>query len=211
MRAWAIATVALAAGAPAATAQMHYRSTIQNVAPQVAGLTVDSLSPVGHLRLVDRTGRTVVVYGYEREPFARVLADGRVQLNQHAPTVYLNRRAYGGVKVPAGVSASAPPDWRTVASNATLDWRDHRAQWTSPGLPPQVRDRSRETLIFAWTVPIAVGTQQGAIYGRLTWEPATKTGIRASSGVGATAAIAIGAAIVVALGVLALLGWRRRR
>lgn len=204
-----------AALASVAVPVTHYQSTVQSVAPQVAGLQVQALEPAGHLRLVDRTGRTVVIYGYESEPFAQVLADGTVQLNDSSPTVYLNRRPYGGVRLPPGVGPTVAPRWRVVAHGGTLDWDDRRAHWTSPGLPPQVTDRSRTTPIFAWTIPIAVGTQHGAIYGRLRWVPTATTSSRrahgGSLGGGGVAAIVIGVLVVVGLGGLAVTGWRRRR
>ncbi len=37
----------------------------------------------------------------------------------------------------------------------------------SPLLPPQVKDKSKRTLIFNWQVPIAVGARKGAIAGQL--------------------------------------------
>ena len=48
---------------------------------------------------------------------------------------------------------------------------DHRIHWNSPLLPPQVKDKSKRTFIFQWSVPIAVGTQHGAITGQLYWTP----------------------------------------
>ena len=41
----------------------------------------------------------------------------------------------------------------------------------SPVTPPQVKDTSKRTKIFDWSVPIKVGDQPGAIRGELFWVP----------------------------------------
>jgi hypothetical protein len=72
----------------------------------------------------------------------------------------------------------------------------------SPVTPPEVKDTSRRTKIFSWSVPIEVGTQRGAIHGELFWVPEnSKT---------PTAAIVALIAIVL-LGVALVLFVRARR
>ena len=41
----------------------------------------------------------------------------------------------------------------------------------SPVTPPQVKDKSKRTLIFHWSVPISVGAQRGVVDGQLFWVP----------------------------------------
>jgi hypothetical protein len=89
-----------------------------------------------------------------------------------------------------------------VDRTGQFEWHDHRIHWLSPAVPPQVKDKSKRTLIFDWRVPIEVGTRKGAIDGQLFWTPEDSKA--------PLAAIILGAAIVVA-GILLVLFVRRRR
>jgi hypothetical protein len=89
-----------------------------------------------------------------------------------------------------------------VDRTGQFEWHDHRIHWMSPVTPPQVKDKSKLTLIFDWQVPIAVGARKGEIAGQLFWTP---EGSQAP-----TAAIVVGA-IIVAAGLLFVLIVRRRR
>ena len=89
-----------------------------------------------------------------------------------------------------------------VDRTGQFEWHDHRIHWMSPLLPPQVKNKSKLTLIFDWQVPIEVGTQKGAVNGQLFWTPENS---KAS-----VAVIVIGVLIAVA-GLLFVLFVRRRR
>jgi hypothetical protein len=180
----------------------HYRSNITGVAPSVPGLSLEVLEFADRLLLTNHTGRTVTIYGYQGEPYARVLADGTAEQNTRSPATYLNTSFYGNVTVPASASPSAPPHWVVVDRTGQFEWHDHRIHWMSPLTPPQVKDKGKRTLIFDWQVPIRVGAQMGAVNGQLFWTPESS---RAS-----TAVIVLGVAIAL-LGVLFVLFVRRRR
>jgi hypothetical protein len=180
----------------------NYRSLISSVSPAVSGVNLQVLQFSDRLQLRNRSGRTVTIEGYEGEPYARVRADGTVEVNRRSPAYFLNQSFYGNVTVPASASPKAPPRWTVVDRTGQFEWHDHRIHWMSPTLPPQVKDKGKRTLIFNWRVPIAVGAQRGAVAGQLYWTPE-------SSSV-PVAAIAIGAAIVV-LGLALVLVTRRRR
>jgi hypothetical protein len=180
----------------------NYRSTITSVSPSQPGLSVQVLQFSDRLLLRNATGRTVSIPGYEGEPYARIDADGAVEVNTRSPAYYLNQSFYGNVTVPALASAKAPPRWRLVDRTGRFEWHDHRIHWMSPTLPPQVKDKGRRTLIFDWRVPIAVGAAKGGVSGRLYWTP--------NSSSAPVAAIVIGGAIVV-LGLLLVIATRRRR
>ncbi len=181
----------------------HYRSTITAVRPSVPGLSLQVLEFADRLQLTNHSGQTVTVYGYQGEPYARVLADGTVQLNTRSPAYYLNQNFFANVTVPASASPSAPPQWTTVDRTGQLEWHDHRIHWMSPSIPPQVKDQGKRTKIFDWQVPIRVGASTGAVSGELVWTPESGTKTPAS-------AIAALAAIIV-LGLLFVLFVRRRR
>jgi hypothetical protein len=181
----------------------HYRSTITAVQPSVPGVSLQVLEFADRLLLRNRSGQTVVVYGYQGEPYARVLADGTVQLNTRSPAYYLNQNFYGNVTVPASASPSAPPQWTTVDRTGQLEWHDHRIHWMSPTLPPQVKDQSKRTKIFDWQVPIQVGASKGAVNGELVWTP--------ESGTKTPAAAIVALVVIVLLALLFVFFVRRRR
>ncbi len=180
----------------------QYRSNITSITPNVPGLNVQVLEFADRLLLTNHTGQTVTIFGYQGEPYARVLANGTAEQNVRSPATYLNTSFYGNVKVPASASPSATPDWVVVDRTGQFEWHDHRIHWMSPVLPPEVKNKSKLTLIFAWQVPIAVGAQKGAVNGQLFWTP--------ESSKASTAVIVIGVLIAVA-GLLFVLFVRRRR
>ncbi len=180
----------------------NYRSNITRITPSVPGLSLEVLEFADRLLLRNHTGKTVTVYGYQGEPYARVLADGTAEQNTSSPATYLNTSFYGNVTVPASANPSAPPHWVVVDRTGQFEWHDHRIHWMSPLTPPQVKDKNKRTLIFDWRVPIRVGAQAGAVDGQLFWTPESS---HASSVV-----IALGVAIAL-LGLLFTLYVRRRR
>ncbi len=180
----------------------NYRSTITSISPPTSGLHLQVLQFSDRLLLRNETGRAVEIEGYEGEPYARLQANGTVEVNTHSPAYYLNQSFYGNVTVPSFASASAKPAWLLVDRTGQFEWHDHRIHWMSPVLPPQVKDKSKRTLIFDWHVPIAVGARSGTVAGTLYWTP------NASSA--PVAVIVIGALIVV-LGIAFSVLVRRRR
>ena len=149
----------------------NYRSNITRVAPSVPGLSLEVLEFADRLVLRNHTGKTVTVYGYQGEPFARVTADGTVQVNTHSPAYYLDQNFYGDVNVPSSASPTATPDWMVIDRTGELEWHDHRIHWMSPVLPPEVKDTGKRTKIFNWQVPIQVGAKPGTVDGQLVWVP----------------------------------------
>jgi hypothetical protein len=180
----------------------NYRSNITSITPSVSGLSVQVLEFADRLLLTNHTGQTVTIYGYQGEPYARVLANGTAEQNARSPATYLDQSFYGNVKVPPLASPSAPPQWEVVDRTGQFEWHDHRIHWMSPLTPPEVKDKSKLTLVFGWTVPIEVGTRKGAIAGQLYWTP--------ESSKAPVAVIVLGVAIVLG-GLLLVLFVRRRR
>jgi hypothetical protein len=181
-----------------------YRTYITSVTPKVKGLSIEVLEFADRLLLRNNTGKTVTIYGYSGEPYARVRPNGEAEENMRSPAVYLNTNFYADVSVPASANASDPPKWVAVDRTGQFEWHDHRIHWMSPVTPPEVKDKSKRTWIFDWSVPIAVGAQKGTIAGELYWVPENS---KAS-----TAAIAVFVAIVVlALGFVVFVRRRRAR
>ena len=180
----------------------NYRSNITTITPNVPGLNLEVLEFADRLVLTNHTGKTVTVYGYQGEPYARVLANGTVEVNTHSPAYYLNQNFYGDVNVPSSASPTATPDWTVIDRTGQLEWHDHRIHWMSPAPPPQVKNKGKRTKIFNWQVPIKVGATSGTVDGQLFWVPEEGT---------KTPLAAIVALVVVVLAGLAFVFAVRRR
>ncbi|HYH61323.1 MAG TPA: hypothetical protein VD766_05615 [Solirubrobacterales bacterium] len=201
----AIAAALLAT--PATPALAHegnpdFRSEVEAIDPDIPGLEVEVTNFDDSLRMVNNSGKDVLVKGYEGEPYARVLADGSVELNRNSPAYYLNDDRFGEAKVPEGVDGTGSPDWELVDESSMLQWHDHRAHWMSTALPPQVEDESEETKIFDYSVPIEVDGENGSIEGTLTWVGREDSGFPVLP-------VVVGALAIAAIVVTALV--RRRR
>ncbi len=205
-RALALGAVAALLAAPAASAHQgnpNFRSILDGVTPAVHGLRLQVLNYDDRFELTNRSGQTVTVQGYNGEPYARVLADGTVEVNRRSPAYYLNDDRYADVKVPASADASAPPQWAVVDRTGDLQWHDHRMHWMSTKLPPQVKDKSKRTKVFDYAIPLQVGARKGAIKGTLFWQPVDGGGPAPGMFVALAVLAALGAGLVVVV--------RRRR
>jgi hypothetical protein len=204
----ALLAVVVSALAPA-TAAAHggnrkFRSDFRSIQPPVPGISVEVLNYDDRLLMVNRTGKTIGIRGYDGEPYARMRADGTVEVNRRSPTHYLNEERYGGTPVPSSASADAPPRWQTVGRNGRFEWHDHRIHWMSKDtVPPQVKDEDKRSKVFDWRVPIRVGPRSAALTGSLFWQPPTASGVPA-------AAIVALVLLVVVTTVLFILTRRRR-
>jgi hypothetical protein len=203
-----VALSALFALAAAPTALAHqgnpnYRSVIDQVAPKLPGVRLQILNLDDRLQLQNTSGKTVVVKGYQGEPYARILGDGTVQVNHNSPAFYLNDDRTSTGKVPASASAGATPDWQVVDRAGRFQWHDHRIHWMSTIAPKQVTDKTKRTKIFAWKVPLQVGGTSASVNGTLFWA--------GTGGGGAPVGAYAGLALVALLGLGAVLVVRRRR
>jgi hypothetical protein len=199
------ALLALLAAAPADAHQgnPNYRSVIDGITPNVPGLKLQVLNFDDRLQLDNRTGRTVLVRGYQNEPYLRVLADGTVQVNHNSPAFYLNNDRTSTGKVPPNAKPGAAPDWQVVDKTGSYQWHDHRIHWMSSIPPQQVKDKSKRTKVFDWKVPVQVGGTKASINGTLFWQP------KPGGGVPTGALIALVALAVVGVGAVVVV--RRRR
>jgi hypothetical protein len=201
----AVALAALAAAAPASAHQGNpdFLSEVGAVEPTVDGISVEVLNRDDRLLLHNTTGEDVVILGYEDEPYARISADGTVEVNENSEAYYLNEDRFAKVDVPAGLDAETPPRWKEISRSGRFEWHDHRAHWMGEGRPPQVTDPDVRTKVFDWSVPMRVGDRPGAIRGTLTWTPS------AGGGVPTAAIFALAAVLILAF--LAVFAFRRRR
>lgn len=181
----------------------NYRSELRSVKPRVPGVDFQVLDYDSDMELVAREGHEVTIYGYEGEPYARILRDGTVQVNQRSPSTYLNGDRFAEAPVPKSADPKARPAWKTVDGSGTFSWHDHRMHYMATGTPSQVKDESRRTEIFDYEVPLRIDGRKGAIDGTLYWVGPADTS--------KTPFLIAGAAIVLLGGAAVLVARRRRR
>ena len=180
---------------------LGFKSTITGVTPPGTGVSVQVLDSDDRLVLRNRTGKPLVIDGYEGEPYL-AFRDGRVLRNSRSPATYLNDDRFGAVEVPAEANPKAPPRWEEVAQKEEYDWHDHRIHWMSKTLPPKVAAAKDEPHhVFDWKVPGTLEGKQFAIAGTLDYEPPP----------GGNPALLVGAVAVVTLGGVGAVLLRRRR
>ena len=153
------------------SAQTGYVSTVSALAPPVLGVDAIVLGGDDRLRISNYSGKTIVVLGYEGEPYLRFDKQG-VWANTRSPAAHLNRFRRPRPLSPGVADASAPPSWRRVAPGATYEWHDHRIHWTAAEPPKGVReDPDRIQRIFNWRVPGLADGKRFAITGFLGYAP----------------------------------------
>jgi hypothetical protein len=202
-----VALLALTAAAPTAAlahqGNPNMKSVVRALQPRVDGISLQVLSGDDRFQLTNRSKETVLVQGYDQEPYARITPDGTVAVNHNSPAFYLNTDRYGAVTVPKTASARATPDWHVLDKTGVFEWHDHRMHYMSRDVPPIVKDKSQRTKVFDYDIPIKLGATQGQILGTLWWAPSKDGG----APVGAIVAFLV----VLLGGVAAVVVVRRRR
>ena len=204
-----VALLALATAATAALAHggggTDYISEVRTVKPANAGLGVEVLDRDDRLVLRNDSGKTVVVEGYNGEPYARLRPDGTVEVNLNSPALYLNEDRFAKVDLPRRADERAAPEWKRVDGSGRFEWHDHRMHWMGANRPPAVKDPQRRIKVFDWDVPIRLGDRPGSVAGTLTWVG------RPDDGFPVIAAIALGVLVAGGAALVVLVRRRRRR
>jgi hypothetical protein len=193
-----VPVLALPTTAPAHQGNPNMESVVSSLHPHVPGVRLQVLNRDDRFQLTNHGTATIIVLGYDREPYARLTPDGTVAVNHNSPAYYLNDDRYAAVTVPHTAGARATPDWHVLDRTGVFEWHDHRMHYMARGVPPVVKDRNRRTKVFDYAIPIRIGATQGAIDGTLWWVPTPGGG----APVGAIVALIVlglggGAAIVV--------------
>ncbi|MFM7060575.1 MAG: hypothetical protein ACKOZL_05230 [Actinomycetes bacterium] len=153
--------------------------TVTGLRPPTPGISVRAIDLGTQVELRNRSTGTVVVLGYEGEPYLRVDRRG-VWENRRAPATALNRSDTPTGTVPPGLDATAPPDWVRISASPVARWHDHRAHWMGRGA---VRDEP-------WEIPVRVDGTRADIVGSLDTRPTPATA--AWLGLAAALALTIG-------------------
>jgi hypothetical protein len=206
LRAALLALPLLALVAPPAAAHggsPKYKSVFDGIKPSIPGLKAQVLGFDNQYELVDQSGKTIVVYGYNHEPYARILSDGTVEVNKHSPALYLNEDRFATSPVPASASAKAAPLWKVQDKTGRFIWHDHRMHWMAHTVPPEVNDQHKKTKIFDYAIPLSVNGRPASLTGTLYWIGTPKGAPTAAI----VALIAVGAVAIA----FVLIVRRRRR
>jgi hypothetical protein len=195
------AALVLAAPAVAHQANPNYLTRVDTITPSGAGIAVDVINRDDQLQLTNRGDDDIVIEGYNDDPYARVRADGTVEVNTRSPAYYLNDDRYGEARIPDGIDGTGAPKWKLLDKTGRFQWHDHRMHWMAKSRPPQVKDPDVRTKIFTWKVPITAGGRRGEIAGTLFWTPKPGTPI---------GFVVVGSVLVVLLCAGALVVRRRR-
>ena len=170
----ALAVLAVALlGAPSAAlahgGNPNFRSVFHRLSTPLPGVKVQVIGYDSLYELRSTAKQPVTIYGYEGEPYSRILPGGTVQQNTNSPAVYLNQDLYGTAPVPAHAHKGAPVVWKTVNKTGTITWHDHRMHYIGTGKPPKVTDVHKKTKIFDYTIPLSEGATHSNIVGTLFW------------------------------------------
>lgn len=103
-------------------------SVVDRLNPEVDGVSLEATGGDAFIELDVDSGVEVTVFGYDGEPYIRVLADGTVEQNLRSPAVGLNSDRFGGA-VNAEADSSAEPEWEVISSDGSAAWHDHRTHW----------------------------------------------------------------------------------
>ncbi|MBJ7381756.1 MAG: hypothetical protein JHC66_04120 [Acidimicrobiia bacterium] len=113
--------------------------------PSISGVSIRMLN-LGYLIELNNSGpNTVVVIGYDREPYLRISPSG-VEVNRRSPATFLNRSATPSGSLPDGLNARATPLWESTSKVPTARWHDHRAHWMGRGAVNNAE----------WSIPLIV-------------------------------------------------------
>ena len=174
----ALACLALVGpGAIAASAhgadESNYKSVVTSITPSTTAFTVHTIELGSRLELTVAPGHTVLVKGYDGEPYLRIGDDGVFE-NFHSPSHWVNKDRYGRVALPPEANSDLPPEWVRVGDGPSVRWHDHRTHWMALVLPPIVQPAQGERHVIepAWKVPLVLDGQPTEVTGELTWEPA---------------------------------------
>jgi hypothetical protein len=191
--------LSLLAAGPASAKGASVVSELQGVQPPASGLELEVTGGDRFLLLTNGSGKEVIVKGYDDEPYLRFQPSRVVEVNVRSPSKYANEDRYALRPIPAIADSNAVPRWRRVSSDGTYRWFDHRIHLMEKGTPPQVKDESKRTKIFDWSVPMTVGGASAKALGTLEWVPDSSSGTSPLlfAGLAVLALLAIGGAVAL--------------
>lgn len=151
-----------------------YRSVVTLTVPD-SGVRAEILGGDSFLQLTVTQGHTVLVEGYQGEPYLRFQPDGTVERNRLSEATYVNDDRNARIEIPGFVEEAGPdaePEWERVADGGTYAWHDHRVHWMADSAPPVDRGERVTGAYDPWRVPLVVDGAPGEVQGILVYEEA---------------------------------------
>lgn len=134
---------------------------VTSVSPQLPdGVKMDIVGTDTFVR-VRSDGHSVIIPGYEQEPYIEVLETNEVRVNVNSITYLLNQTRYGS-DVPEITTDEVK--WETVSNNGEYMWHDHRVHWMSQKPPAIMND---DGLIQTWVILLTVDSANVTVNGEL--------------------------------------------
>ena len=96
---------------PSGQSGLPVRDHLDSAGALADGLTVEIVNFDDHVRLVNQTGKEVIINGYDGDPYARIESGGAVYVNLNSPAYYLSEDRFAAVEVPDRADPKAKPDW----------------------------------------------------------------------------------------------------
>lgn len=148
-----------------------FESLIRGIVPVnlARGIEVRMIDYDERVELINDSGETVIVTGYEGEPYARIESRGPVYLNLRSPSLAPSNDRWGRTPATGNEDATAPPHWVEVGNNGRLAWFDRRSHYRGPGTPADVTDSTQRQQLWDYRIPLRIGEDQAAITGTLFW------------------------------------------
>jgi hypothetical protein len=169
-----IASLAVLGASEAAQAHVGgklkgFVSTVTGFRPEIVGVRVVVVGGGTQLRLSNRSGQTVVIFGYQHDPYLR-FSRSVVAVNMHSPTSFATGGINSGKAMPP--RPSTKPLWRKVARGVTYTWHDNRIHWGGE-VPPDIVKAAPEQAhrIRNWNVSGQANGRDFAIAGVLDYVP----------------------------------------
>ncbi len=172
----AVVLVAAPAGADPAR-PTNFSSHVLTIDPALDGASIEVQGGDAFLALAVEPGHTVVVPDYAAgpavRPYLEFLADGTVRMNRHSAAASANESRYGSSD--DEFDPDRAPSWRTVATDGTYAWHDHRIHLMMPEHLAVVDDSGRVDLggpDGTWEVPLVVDGVDTTVRGELRQQAA---------------------------------------
>ena len=127
------------AGADAAR-PTNFESVIDSVQPDLDTVEVQIVGGDSFVQVTAEPGTSVLIPGYDGEPYLRIGSDGTVDRNRRSPATYINEARFGATgPLPDVVDSRADPDWVRIDGGGTVAWHDHRVHWMLSEAPDDQR------------------------------------------------------------------------
>lgn len=170
----------LVAGSPAPPADAHAgaadgtRPFITGLEPAVPGLAASVLfAGDWQVNLLAVGGDEVSVLDDTGRPFIRIGATG-VDGDYGAPGWYQSAvmsNVSGIVRLPDGINAASPPDWRPVSRARAWAWYDQRVKGEAGAVTPSMIAEAVPVRLRDFAIPLLVGGKPVAVKGYIEFEP----------------------------------------